>query len=59
MCTVCRDACDINARWECSSMVEGQSEVVQCNGAVWIAVPVPVQGSVAYCLSEEGRGRLG
>lgn len=56
---MCRDACDINARWECSSLDEGQSEVVQCNGAVWTAGPVPVQGPVAYCLTEEDRGEVG
>ena len=51
---MCRDACDINARLECSSLDEGQSEVVRCNnGAVWTAGPVPVQGPVAYCLTEE------
>ena len=53
---MCRDACDINARWECSSLDEGQSEIVQCNGAVWTAGPVPVLGPVAYCLTEEDRG---
>ena len=50
---MCRDACDINARWECSSLDEGQSEVVQCSGAVWTA------GPVAYCLTEEDRGEVG
>ena len=54
---MCRDACDINARWECSSLDEGQSGVVQCNGAVKNAGPV--QGPVAYCLTEEDRGEVG
>ena len=54
---MCRDACDINARWECSSLDEGQSEVVQCYGAVGTAGPV--QGPVAYCLTEEDRGEVG
>ena len=38
-------------------MVEGQSEVVQCNREVWTAGSV--QGPVAYCLTEEDRGEVG
>ena len=53
---MCRDACDINARWECSSLDEGQSEVVQCNGQCGLQDLCLYTGPVAYCLTEEDRG---